>query len=171
MKSIALTYPVSVSLRNAKTYLFALLFTAGNVLFPLLFHAIPQGGHIFLPIFFFTLIGAFQYGLWVGVFTALCSPLLSHALMGMPAGIMLPIVMAKSIILVLCARAAVRYFQKISLPVIVLAVAASQVLGFVAEWIIAGNISQAIHDVYMGIPGMLLQIAGAYLILSVLNKK
>ena len=41
---------------NVKTYLFALLFVAGNIALPQLCHLVPYGGPTLLPIYFFTLI-------------------------------------------------------------------------------------------------------------------
>ncbi|MCL2328627.1 MAG: ECF transporter S component [Bacteroidetes bacterium] len=166
-----LTYPLWLPLSNAKTYIVATLFIAGNILFPMLFHAVPNGGHIFLPIFFFTLIGAFHYGLYVGLFTALCSPLLSHILVGMPAMHILPIIIAKSLILAVCASIAARYFQKITVPIIALVVVVSQIFGFFAEWAIAQNITLAFNDLRMGVPGMLLQILGGYFLIRFLNRE
>ena len=51
----------TLGLNNAKTYLIATVFVVGNLLFPQLAHLIPQGGFIFLPIYFFTLIAAYKY--------------------------------------------------------------------------------------------------------------
>ena len=51
--------------RELKTYLMAALFVAGNIALPQLCHLMPQGGLIFLPIYFFTLVGAYKYGLAV----------------------------------------------------------------------------------------------------------
>ena len=44
--------------RELRTYLAAALFLCGNIVVPQLCHLIPKGGLIFLPIYFFTLIGA-----------------------------------------------------------------------------------------------------------------
>lgn len=68
----------SLSLRDVRTYAFAALFIVGNTVFPQLCHALmPKGGLIFLPIYFFTLIGAYKYGAKVGLLTALLSPLIN----------------------------------------------------------------------------------------------
>ena len=40
----------SMGWREMRTYLFALLFIAGNIVLPQLCHMIPQGGLILLPI-------------------------------------------------------------------------------------------------------------------------
>ena len=46
----------SLDYSNVKTYWAASLFIIGNILFPQLFHLIPQGGITWLPIYFFTLL-------------------------------------------------------------------------------------------------------------------
>ena len=53
---------------NVKTYLFALLFVAGNIALPQLCHLVPYGGPTLLPIYFFTLIAAYKYGFLVVFF-------------------------------------------------------------------------------------------------------
>lgn len=57
----------ALSYNNVKTYLAASLFVLGNLVMPQLFHLIPQGGMIWLPIYFFTLVGAYKYGWKVGL--------------------------------------------------------------------------------------------------------
>ena len=60
----------ALSFSQAKTYFVAALFILGNIVLPQLCHLIPQGGMILLPIYFFTLIGAYKYGWRVGLLTA-----------------------------------------------------------------------------------------------------
>ena len=67
-----------LSLGNYKTYALASIFVIGNLVFPQLAHLIPQGGYILLPIYFFTLIAAYKYGLFVGMLTAISSPLINN---------------------------------------------------------------------------------------------
>lgn len=43
---------------NWKAYLAAALFVAGNIVVPQLCHLVPGGGPTWLPIYFFTLVGA-----------------------------------------------------------------------------------------------------------------
>lgn len=66
----------SLDYSNARTYLMAALFIAGNMALPQLFHLIPQGGITWLPIYFFTLIGAYKFGWKVGLLTAVFSPVI-----------------------------------------------------------------------------------------------
>lgn len=64
----------STGYREAKTYLAAALFVAGNIVLPQICHLVPQGGLRWLPIYFFTLVGAYKYGWRVGLLTAVLSP-------------------------------------------------------------------------------------------------
>ena len=57
----------SLDYNNVKTYLAASLFILGNLALPQLFHLIPQGGITWLPIYFFTLVGAYKFGWKVSV--------------------------------------------------------------------------------------------------------
>ena len=66
----------SLEYNNARTYGFSALFIAGNILLPQLCHTIHLGGPMLLPIYFFTLIGAYKYGWCVGLLTAVLSPLI-----------------------------------------------------------------------------------------------
>ena len=82
---------LNLSVANVRTYLFAVLFVGGNMLLPQLCHLMPDGGKIFLPIYFFTLIASYKFGLKVGILTAVLSPLCNHLLFGMPPAGMLPV--------------------------------------------------------------------------------
>ena len=86
----------SLPFGNVKTYLFALLFVAGNIALPQLCHLVPAGGPTLLPIYFFTLIAAYKYGFKVGLLTALLSPVINHLLFAMPAAAVLPAILIKS---------------------------------------------------------------------------
>ena len=89
----------SLGWREMRTYLFATLFIAGNILLPQLCHLFPQGGLILLPIYFFTLIAAYKFGFRVGLLTAVLSPLVNSLLFGMPPVAALPIIMVKGVLL------------------------------------------------------------------------
>ena len=70
--------------KSIKAYLLATLFIAGNILLPQLCHLVNLGGKIMLPIYFFTLVGAYKYGWKVGLLTAIVSPLLNSAFLHIP---------------------------------------------------------------------------------------
>ncbi len=153
-----------------KTYLMSVLFIAGNILLPQLCHLVPQGGLIFLPIYFFTLFGAYKYGYTVGILTAVCSPLINNLLFGMPPAGMLAAILTKSIVLALVAGFVAQHFQKTTIAYIALVVVAYQIIGSLAEWRITGSLSSALQDIRLGIPGILLQIVGVWILLKVTSK-
>ncbi len=161
----------SLGYKEAKTYLFAALFIIGNILFPQLCHLIPNGGHIFLPIYFFTLIGAYKYGWKVGLLTAVLSPIINSALFGMPAPAVLPSIMVKSTLLAIAAAAIASKSKSISLPLLTAVVLSYQVIGCLVESLIDGSFTAGFTDFTVGIPGMLVQIVGGYLAIRFILKK
>lgn len=160
----------SLSYKEVKTYLFALLFIIGNIALPQICHLVPGGGLTWLPIYFFTLIAAYKYGLRVGLLTAILSPLLNSALFGMPPIAVLPAILIKSTLLAGAAAYAAYRFQKISLLAIVGVVLAYQVIGTLIEWAVVQDFAVAIQDFRIGIPGMLVQIFGGYALLRAIAK-
>lgn len=156
---------------ETKTYLLALGFVIGNVVMPQLFHTIPQGGMIWLPIYFFTLIGAFKYGWRVGLITAVASPVVNHLLFGMPMLAVLPAILTKSVLLAVGAGFIAHHYQKVSLLAMAGVVAFYQLFGSLAEWAYTGSLTAAMQDVRLGLPGMLLQVFGGYLFIKYLIKK
>ncbi len=159
-----------LSLGNTKTYLLASFFVLGNLVFPQLAHLIPQGGYILLPIYFFTLIAAYRYGFFVGMLTAIFSPLINSLLFAMPPVAVLPAIMIKSVVLVIAASLAAKHFGKVSFLGVVLAVLAYQFVGTAFEWILTQNLHIALQDIRLGMPGIILQIVGGYFILKFMSR-
>lgn len=160
----------ALNFNNTKTYLFAAAFVVGNLLMPQLAHLIPQGGFIFLPIYFFTLIAAYKYGINVGLLTAILSPLANNLLFGMPPSAVLPAIIIKSVILAIAAAVAAKKFGKVSLIGILLAIIAYQLIGTGIEWAMTQNFFVAMQDFRIGFPGMLIQLFGGYVVLKALAK-
>ncbi len=160
----------SLSLNNTKTYLIATVFIVCNLLLPQLAHLVPQGGFIFLPIYFFTLIAAYKYGIHVGLLTAVLSPIANNLLFGMPPSAVLPAIIIKSVILAIAAAVAAKKFGKVSIIGILMAILAYQVIGTGIEWAMTQNFFVAIQDFRIGFPGMLIQLFGGYLVLKALAK-
>lgn len=161
----------SLNYANANTYLFAMLFIVGNIALPQLCHLVHLGGPTMLPIYFFTLVGAYKYGFKVGLLTAVLSPLINSALFGMPAIAVLPAILVKSVLLAAAAGYMANRFRKITIPALLSVVLAYQVVGTLIEWAIVGNFYLAAQDFRIGIPGMLLQVLGGYALLKVIAKK
>ena len=161
----------SLNYNNSKTYIAAALFILGNIALPQICHLAPQGGMILLPIYFFTLIGAYKYGWKVGLMTALLSPVLNHLLFGMPAAAVLAPILVKSTILALTAGYVASHSKKVSIALLAGVVLAYQVAGGLFEWAYTSSFAAAIQDFKLGLPGMLLQIVGGYFFIKYLLKK
>ena len=161
----------SLEYNHAKTYWMAALFVAGNILLPQVCHLIPQGGMRWLPIYFFTLIGAYKYGWRVGLLTALASPLVNSVLFGMPAAAGLPAILLKSVLLALAAGFAATHYKRASVLLLAGVVLTYQVIGTLGEWAMKGDFFLAVQDFRIGLPGMLVQIAGGWLFINHLIRK
>ena len=161
----------STGYREAKTYLAAALFVAGNIVLPQICHLVPQGGLRWLPIYFFTLVGAYKYGWRVGLLTALLSPVVNSALFGMPAAAMLPVILLKSVLLAGAAGYAAARFRRASLALLAAVVLFYQAAGTLGEWALAGSFHAAVQDFRIGLPGMLLQIFGGWAFINFIIRK
>lgn len=157
------------SFTSIKTYLFAGLFVAGNIILPQLAHTLPNGGPMFLPIYFFTLIAAYKYGMKTGLLTAILSPVINSLLFGMPVLAMLPIILIKSSLLATAAAFAAKHFQKISIVILLMVVLSYQIIGTLVEWAMVQNFWLAVQDFRIGLPGMAIQVLGAYAILKLMK--
>ena len=124
-----------------------------------------------LPIYFFTLVGAYKYGWRTGLLTALASPLVNAALFGMPAAAVLPEILIKSVTLAVAAAMAARYLKNVSMLAMVAVVLAYQIIGSLFEWVLTGSFLTAMQDFRLGVPGMLLQIVAGYALLKWLAKR
>ena len=161
----------SLNYNESKTYIAAALFILGNIALPQLCHMVPQGGMILLPIYFFTLIGAYKYGWKVGLMTAILSPVINHLAFGMPAAAVLVPILAKSTILALAAGYVASHTKKVTIALLAGVVLTYQIAGGAFEWAFTGSFAAAVQDFRLGVPGMLLQIAGGYLFIKYLLKK
>jgi hypothetical protein len=160
----------SYDFKTVRTYLLAVIFIAGNLILPQLLHAVPYGGPTFLPIYFFTLIAAYKYGLRVGLLTAVLSPLLNSMLFGMPMIAVLPIILIKSSLLATAAALAARYFKNVSFLSLILVILSYQLIGTAIEWAMVQDFKLAMQDFRIGFPGMLIQLVGGYVVLKALAK-
>ena len=155
---------------NVKTYLFALLFIAGNIALPQLCHLTPYGGPTLLPIYFFTLVAGYKYGFRVGLLTAILSPVINHLLFAMPSEAALPVILIKSTLLAGASALAARTLKSVSLLSVLGVVLSYQIIGTAFEWAILGNFHAAVQDFRIGIPGMLIQWFGGYALLKAIAK-
>ena len=170
MKTSSVTF-YSTGYRETRTYLAAALFAAGNIVLPQLCHLVQLGGPTMLPIYFFTLVGAYKYGWRAGLLTAVVSPVANHLLFGMPAAAMLTPILVKSTLLALAAGYAAAHFRKVSLALLCGVVLFYQTVGTLFEWLTSESLLAALQDFRLGIAGMLLQIVGGYAVIRYMLKK
>lgn len=161
----------SLPFNSIKTYLTATIFVLGNIMMPQLIHIVPGGGVTWLPIYFFTLVGAYKYGWRVGLLTALASPVVNAMLFGMPAVAGLPAIIFKSVILAALAGFTAHRFNKASLALLVTVVLGYQIIGTLGEWAMTCDFALACQDFITGIPGMLFQIFGGWVVINYIIKK
>ena len=164
MKSVLLFYPLELSVKERRMWFLTAAFVSGNLLLPQLCHLVPNGGPIFLPIYFFTLVAAYKFGLKTGLLTALFSPVLNSLLFGMPVMAMLPIILVKSCLLATAASLIARRSRRLSLVLLALVILSYQLVGGVFEWALTGDLQTALNDIRLGYPGMLLQLFGGWVL-------
>ena len=152
----------SLRYNEAKPYLVAVLFVLGNIALPQLCHTVHLGGQTWLPIYFFTLVGAYKYGWRVGLQTALVSPVANHLLFGMPAVAALPAILVRSSLLALAAGFAAWRMRRCTIALIAAVVLFYQAVGSLVEWAMVGSFYAAVQDFRIGLPGMLVQIVGGW---------
>lgn len=161
----------SLEYKEARTYLYAGLFVVGNIVLPQLCHLLPAGGPTWLPIYFFTLVGAYKYGWRTGLLTAVASPVVNSLLFGMPAPAVLPAILLKSCLLALIAGWTAARFRRATLLLLAATVVAYQLLGSLGEWALVGDLHAAAQDFRVGLPGMALQIFGGWAVLRYLLRR
>jgi hypothetical protein len=161
----------SLGYKEVRTYLIAALFIVANIVVPYLVHFIPMGGKMFLPFYLFILIGAYKYGWKMALLTAVIAPVIDSVAYNMPPIQVLPMILEKSIILVLIASYVAFHFQKASLWMLTGVVVAYQVAGTLVEILMTWNLTASLSDIQNGYWGMLIQVLGGYLIINKIIKK
>lgn len=157
-------------IRDIKTILCSAFFIAGNLLLPQICHLLPQGGIIFLPIYFFTLIAACKYGFSAGLLTAILSPILNTFIFGMPAWEVLPLILIKSGILASTACLFVHFFgKKYLFLALFMTVFSAYFLGIGIENIFTGSSIVIPQNPWVSLPGLGLQIFGGYGLLKLME--
>jgi len=159
-----------LSLRDARLYVFAAVFTAGNLLAPVAVHSIPRGGLIFLPIFFFTLVAATRFGFAAGALTGLASPLVNYALTGMPPSAELFTVLAQSVLLAAIAAGLAARTGRLSMWSLLAAAVAMQLAGFAIDLARGGSVDAGLDVLRIGIPGVAIMVVGGYAVLRLMDR-
>lgn len=154
-----LSQPKLLSFTEARFYLASTFLIAGNILLPMVLHQFGNAGQIFLPLYFFSLLGGLLYGWKVGLTVGLLSPLASFLFTGMPPMPILNFVMLKSVILGAGAGKLSRIFSSKSLFLSsLLSLSLMQLFGFSIIFWITNNWRMASADLAIGYPGLMLML-------------
>lgn len=151
----------TLSLTERATYTWSALFIAANIALPHFFHLIPGGGIMFLPIYFFTLIGAMRYGWQLGLLTAAMTPIAGYLIFGAPAAAMLPDMLIKGAMLAGTGAYVAQRWGTSLFCCIATVVAAFTLVGLI-ETPFTGA-AYAFQDFSTGLPGMAMMALGAWL--------
>lgn len=152
----------TLTISRRETYLKAALFIAANIALPHIFHLFPGGGRMFLPIYFFTLIGTMRYGWQLGLITAVMSPVLGNVLFGVPATFLLPDMLFKGAMLTVAAALLVNKYGASLLVSLASVLAAWCAVGLI-EWPFTGA-AYAFQDFVTGVPGLAMLVLGSWII-------
>jgi len=158
-----------LSLGDARLYLAVAAMIAGNVLLPFALHRIPDGGRMFLPIFFFTLIAGWRFGAKAAVLTAVLSPLANHFLTGMPPAQALQGIILQSALLGCLAAIAASRSVRPTLTLLAGVVLAAQALGLLPVLMHSGW-QAGLAALQLRLPGLLLQILGGFSVLWLMGR-
>jgi len=158
-------YQLNLEFMNWRYYVFTLVFISGNLFFPWLAHKFPLGGPMFLPIYFFVLIGAYKFGWRVGIATAILSPLTNHLLTGMPQAVMLPTIFVKGLSMAILAAYIAQKTRKISFLNLAIIIIGYQGIGMLFEGIYTKSIAKAFQDIIIGYPGLIIQLVVGYFVI------
>lgn len=171
MNTIKKTAVMSLPVSDKRTYVWSAVFVMCNIALPQLCHLVPGGGLVWLPVYLFTLVAAYKFGLAAGLLTAILSPLANNLGFGMPPAEMLPVILSKSVLLAIAASYFANRAGRVALWAVAAAVVAYQAAGTLVEWGITGSLSAALQDIRVGWPGLLTQIFGGCLIMRLINSK
>ena len=118
------------------------------------------------PLSLVIMVGAYKFGWKPALIAAALSPLVNHYATGMPAWGILQVMTVKLIILALVAGLAAQYYRKATLLILVGVVLMAELLGGLGEFALTGGIAATIADFAIGWPGLILQVAGTYLLVK-----
>jgi len=163
---VAIQQPLSLG--DVRLYLATSAMVLGNLLLPYAVHRVPDGGRIFLPIFFFTLVAGYRFGFAAGALTGLASPLLNHVLTGMPPAEMLVSVLAKSLLIAAIAALLASRSRRLGPWTLLLAAASMQLAGFGFDIARGGGVAAGLDALRLGIPGVAIMGFGGYAVLRLM---
>lgn len=159
MNTSAVSLPHPLTFRTVRLYVVAAGCILGNIALPIALHSFGDAGKMFLPIYFFTLVSGLVFGWQCGLLTGFLSPVISILLTGMPPVLLLPFIIAKSVLMgsiggiLSRSRVGNRTVLITGITIIV-----SQLIGSALILGFTHNRILAFSDITVGYPGLLAQI-------------
>lgn len=147
---------------EAKTYMWAAIFVACNLVLPQVFHLIPQGGIIFSPLSMVILAGSYKLGWKTGLLAAFLSPVVNHLLTGLPSSGVLPVMTFKLVVLALVSGVTSQESKRVTLPLLISVVLITKLMGGLGEFVLTGDMAATIQDFSIGWPGLIMQVLVTY---------
>ena len=148
-----------LSFTQARFYLASTFLIAGNILLPMVLHQFGAAGQIFLPLYFFSLLGGLLYGWKVGLTVGLLSPLASFLFTHMPPMPILNFVILKSVVLGIGAGKLSRVVSEKGLYLSsFLALCLMQIAGISVMFLLTNNWRRSTADLVIGYPGLMLML-------------
>lgn len=152
-------YPNRLHFFSLKLYLVSSLFITGNLVLPIVAHYFGLAGQVFLPIYFFSLLGGLLFGWRCGLLVGLLSPLISYLISGMPLFFILPFVVFKSVLLgTTSGYLREKWHQMNPFFCAATVIFSTQALGILFIYLLTKNFNLAFADIKIGFPGLLLQL-------------
>ena len=148
-------------------FIYFTIFIFCNLTFSMICHLIPNGGRIFVPIYFFTLIGSYLLGWKAGIIISLMSISTNHILLGMPDDNMIMIVLIKTITISLITALINKDNILTTLLKIILLY---QLISIIIDLFITNNINIVISNLINQIPGLIIQLFIGYIIIKNVKK-
>lgn len=159
MSNVLLINNNSLLFSNLKLYLITSILLICSITFPALLHSFGINGQIFLPIYFFSLLGGITYGWRCGLIMGLLSPIISFLFSNMPVLNILPFVIIKSLLIGYVSGLLFEKYKIKNIFLIVLeSIFLTQFIGFILIFSLTSNINLALMDIKIGYTGILLQI-------------
>lgn len=144
---------------DLKLYVVISILVISTIFFPALLHNFGITGQIFLPLYFFSLLGGITYGWRCGLMIGLLGPLISFSTSGMPTLSILPFVAIKALSIGTIGGFLIeKYKNKNIFLMTLISVLLTQIIGSILIFIITSNLKMAFMDITIGYYGLFLQI-------------
>ena len=171
--SLSLRKPI-LNFSDLILYFWATTLVIANILLIYFVHQVNVSGvvlgKILLPIYFFTLIAGGRFGWKCGLIVGLVTPIISNLVSGIPMAPVLYFVIFKSVVLGVTSGLLVnRESYKASFLDLVKIVFVYQALGSMFIFVFSHNLNMALMDVYIGWPGLIIQLIAGRVFLKMLN--